>query len=290
MVQSLPCYVPYFCRKFRSNVKRTIIKIDEDLCDGCGICVEGCHEGALQLIDGKAVMVSDLYCDGLGACIPDCPQGAISLEEREAEPYNEEAVMERVVPKGEKVILAHLTHLRNHGELGFMQQGIDYLKKHNIRVDLSSLQKAVPQQAQQAPQAQQPYVFQPASVMPPQFPVQLHLINPMNPVFSGAHLLLAADCSAFVTPDFHQRFLKDKVLAIACPKLDRNLDTYVAKLIALIDTSGIETLTVVQMVVPCCSGLMKLVSMAREKAKRYIPVKKIVLNLQGGVQTEEWIQ
>ncbi|NLA15333.1 MAG: 4Fe-4S ferredoxin [Bacteroidales bacterium] len=268
-------------------MKRTIIKIDEGLCDGCGICVEGCHEGALQLINDKAVIVSDLYCDGLGACIPDCPRGAISLEEREAEPYNEEAVMERVVPKGERVILAHLTHLKDHGELEFMQQGIDFLKKHNIKVDLSSLE------APEQPQAgHQPYVFQPASrpAQAPQFPVQLHLINPMNSLFSGAHLLVAADCSAFIIPDFHRRFLKDKVLAIACPKLDRNLDTYVAKLTTLIDTAKIETLTVLQMAVPCCSGLMKLVSMAREKAQRYIPVKRIVLNLQGEIQSEEWIQ
>ncbi|HPJ54560.1 MAG TPA: 4Fe-4S dicluster domain-containing protein, partial [Bacteroidales bacterium] len=120
-------------------MKRTIIRIDDTLCNGCGICVTGCHEGALRMIDGKAVMVSDLYCDGLGACIPECPQGAISLEEREAEAYNEEAVMERIAPKGDKVILAHLKHLQDHGETGFMNQGIDYLKKHNIKVDLSSL-------------------------------------------------------------------------------------------------------------------------------------------------------
>ena len=190
-------------------MKRTIIKIDEDLCDGCGICVEGCHEGALQLVNGKAVIVSDLYCDGLGACIPDCPQGAISLEEREAEPYNEAAVMERVVPKGEAVILAHFRHLKDHGEMGFLQEGIDYLKKHNIQVDLTSLN--LDKEKQPKPQPVPWTSYKPVAQTRPdavanqpvrQFPVQLHLINPMNSLFAGAHLLLASDCSGFVAPIF----------------------------------------------------------------------------------------
>jgi len=263
-------------------MKRTVVKIDEKLCNGCGICVTGCHEGALQMIDGKAVMVSDLYCDGLGACIPDCPRGAISLEEREAEPYNEEAVMERIAPKGDNVILAHLKHLKDHGETGFMNQGIDYLNKHNIKVDLSSLQKKTPD-------------LEPAAVVPVMhkavnFPFQLHLINPVNTVFAGAHLLLAADCTAFTATGFHNRFLKDKVLSIACPKLDSNRESYIEKLAVMIDQAKIETLTVLIMEVPCCSGLMELVRRAREKCRRYIPVKKVVLTVQGNVKSEEWIQ
>ena len=120
-------------------MKRNVIKIDENLCNGCGNCVSGCHEGALQLIDGKAVMISDLYCDGLGACIGECPVGAISFEEREAAPYDEVAVMERLVPKGEAVVLAHLKHLKDHNEKEWVQQGVEYLKEHNIDFDLTQI-------------------------------------------------------------------------------------------------------------------------------------------------------
>lgn len=261
-------------------MKRTVVKIDEKLCNGCGICVTGCHEGALQMIDGKAVMVSDLYCDGLGACIPDCPLGAISLEERDAEPYNEEAVMERIAPKGDKVILAHLKHLQDHGETGFMNQGIDYLKKHNIKVDLSSL----------FPTVSKDNTFVPVMHKAVNFPFQLHLINPLNSVFAEADLLLAADCTAFTATGFHNRFLKDKVLAIACPKLDSNRESYIEKLAVMIDQTKIETLTVLVMDVPCCSGLMELVRRAREKCQRYIPVKKVIITVKGNVKSEEWIQ
>jgi MinD superfamily P-loop ATPase len=112
------------------KTKRQIIKIDEELCSGCGNCIDGCHEGALQLIDGKARMISDLYCDGLGACIGDCPVGATSFEEREAEPYDEIAVMERISPKGEATIFAHLKHLKDHGEREYVRQGVEYIRKH----------------------------------------------------------------------------------------------------------------------------------------------------------------
>lgn len=116
-------------------MKCTVIRIDEALCNGCGNCIDGCHEGALQLIDGKAVMISDLYCDGLGACIGECPVGAIALEEREAAPYDEEAVMERLAPKGEAVLIAHLRHLYEHNEHKWVAQGLDCLKKRGIHVD-----------------------------------------------------------------------------------------------------------------------------------------------------------
>lgn len=287
-----------FVRKKQINMKRTIIKIDENLCNGCGNCVTGCHEGALQLIDGKAVMVSELYCDGLGACIGECPVNAITLEEREAEPYDEVAVMERISVKGESVILAHLKHLKDHGEKKLLQEGVAWLKEHNIEIDLSSLHKqeklacgcsgshekawVKPGFAPTSPVADQPSELR-------QFPVQLHLLNPQAPYFEGANVLLAADCTAFALGNFHSKFLKGKKLAIACPKLDSNVEHYIEKIESMIDDSHIDTLTVLIMEVPCCSGLVGIAKTARDKASRNIPIKVIVVSVQGELKSEQWI-
>ncbi len=292
-------------------MKRTIIKIDEELCNGCGNCVSGCHEGALQLIDGKAVMVSELYCDGLGACIGECPVGAIELEEREAEPYDEDAVMERLSTKGEAVILAHLNHLKDHGETGLYRQGLAYLDAHNIKIDIYNkvesplpcgcpgsmmreLKPAVPTgyalpSGVKVPQAAgvAAATAQPSELR--QFPVQLHLLNPHAGFLQGSNLLLAADCTAFASGEFHSRFLRGKMLAIACPKLDSNTQSYVEKLIEMIDVAEIDTLTVLIMEVPCCGGLVRIAEMAREEAERHIPIKVIVLSVRGEVISEKWM-
>lgn len=280
-------------------MKRTIIKINEQLCNGCGACVKGCHEGALQLIDGKAVMVSELYCDGLGACIGDCPVGAITLEQREAQPYDERAVMERLVPKGEKVILAHLEHLRKHGEEELLNQGLAYLQEHQLEIAFESIPKASsPQLACGCPgsmarsfvsgMGEHPGKAVQTSALR-QFPVQLHLLNPQSGFFRGANVLLAADCTAFASGEFHSRFLKGKMLAIACPKLDSNIQNYIVKLRELIDVSLIDTLTVLIMEVPCCGGLLRIAETARQDAERHISIKVIVLSVQGEVKSEKWI-
>ena len=280
-------------------MKRTIIKINEDICNGCTICVQGCHEGALQMIDGKAVIISDLYCDGLGACIGDCPVGAIELEEREAVPYSEEAVMQRIVPKGEKVIAAHLKHLKDHGEIELYQQGVDYLKQNNINIEMINQSKNI----EAAPLAcgcpgTMAQSFKPVQIAIPgamqhseltQFPVQMHLVNPQSASFHESDLLLAADCTAFACGEFHSRFLKGKSLAIACPKLDSKIDVYIDKLVMMIDDAKINTLTVLIMAVPCCNGLLNIALKAREKASRNIPIKTVVITVNGEIKNEEWI-
>ncbi len=285
-------------------MKRTIIKIDEELCNGCGACVTGCHEGALQLINGRAVMVSELYCDGLGACIGECPVGAITLEEREAEPYSEEAVMERIAPKGEAVILAHLNHLKEHGETELLHQGLGYLEKHDIHVNFQARETEKPlacgcpgsmMREIKTPVAgsfmmsSEMKIPQVQSSELRQFPVQLHLLNPQAGFLHGTNLLLAADCTAFASGEFHSRFLKGKMLAIACPKLDSNTQSYIDKLTEMIDVAQIDTLTVLIMEVPCCSGLVRIAEMAREQAERNIPVKVIVLSVRGEAVSEKWI-
>ena len=252
---------------------RTIIKIDEKKCNGCGVCISGCHEGALQLINGKAVMVSDLYCDGLGACIGDCPVDAITFEERKAEPYNECAVMERLLPQGSEIMKAHLNHLKEHGETELYQQGLNYLKENNINIDINDLQHTAAVQLSELRQ----------------FPVQLHLLNPQAGFFRKENVLLAADCTAFASGEFHSRFLKGKMLAIACPKLDANQQTYIDKLTVMIDVAQIDTLTVLIMEVPCCGGLVHIAEKAREQAKRHIPIKVIVLSVQGELISEKWM-
>ncbi len=308
-------------------MKRQIINIDEEKCDGCGLCIPNCHEGALQVIDGKARLVSDLFCDGLGACIGYCPQGAISMEEREAEPYNETKVMEGIVGQGSNTILAHLQHLKDHNELGYLNEALQFLDKHNIR--LSGEDEAVSHVAHQEQHvahrnANVPHQHahvphhhgggcpgslamdfradsiavtsgnQPSNGMNTpsalqQWPVQLHLLNPMAGYLQGSDLLLASDCSAFTAGNFHSRFLKGKSLAIACPKLDHGKEIYVQKLAAMVRDARLNTVTVLMMEVPCCGGLLQLVEMAMEQAGRKIPVKKIILGIRGDILSEDWL-
>ena len=256
------------------KVKRNIIKINEELCNGCGLCAKGCHEGALQIIDGKARLISELYCDGLGACIGDCPMNAISVEEKEVEAYDEIAVIKRIIPKGAKVLEAHLQHLKNHGEMNLLQQGIQYLKDNDIPVPALTQP-----QTQNVIPVSQLSAFKPMSASI-NWPVQLHLINPQSGVFNNADLLLVADCVAYANPKLYSELLVGKKLAIACPKLDVNKESYVNKLIQMIDDSKINSLTVAIMEVPCCGGLIRLVEMAMEKSQRKIPMNKIVVKIR----------
>lgn len=284
-------------------MKRTVIKIDEEKCNGCEQCVNGCHEGALQMIDGKARLVSELYCDGLGACIGECPEGAITLEEREAEPYSEFAVMERISKLGERTILAHLKHLKDHNETGYFGEGIKYLDDRGIRVNLASLLQSEFAQTENhhdhgggCPGSRE-RAFVPVNTEAQvsaqseltHWPIQLHLANPSANHFHGADLLLAADCVPFSIPDFHGRFLKGKKLVIACPKLDTNKEVYLEKLRILIDESRINTINVVIMEVPCCSGLLKMAELALETASRKVPVKYTVVGIRGNIIEEEWL-
>lgn len=292
-------------------MKRTIIKIDEEKCNGCGNCVTGCHEGALQLIDGKARMVSELYCDGLGACIGDCLQGAIILEEREAEPYNEIATIERIAQNGESTILAHIKHLLDHNEKEFAQQAINYLQQNNIKIDTSKIKNNVNSNNTMNKQEHEHHSVCPGSKTIDfrengqnnnennqitdnpsqlrQWPIQLHLLSPTAAYFKGADVLLAADCVAFAMGNFHQKYLKGKSLAIACPKLDSNKEVYIEKITSMIDEAKINTLTIMMMEVPCCGGLLQMTKMALESAKRKIPVKSVYVSLQGEIISEEWI-
>ncbi len=292
---------------------RDVVKIDEDLCNGCGICIPECHEGALQVIDGKARLVSDLMCDGLGACLGHCPQGAMTIEKREAEAYNETKVMALMVEKGRNTVLAHLSHLKDHKEFDYLKEGVRYLKGNQDKIgfDVDEVIATVHNQGktiQVKPIHQkqgggcpgsQERTFQPVAMAAEntvsgdsqlrQWPVQLHLVNPNAQFFQKADVVLAADCVAFSLGDFHSKWLKGKSLAIACPKLDTGLDTYIQKLTTMIDEAQINTLTVMIMQVPCCGGLMQIAKAATERAQRNIPVKKVVVGLEGDILQEEWV-
>jgi ferredoxin len=289
-------------------MKRDILKIDEDLCDGCGQCVPNCHEGALQVIDGKVRLVSELMCDGLGACIGHCPERAITIETREAEPYNEIKVMEQMINKGKNTIIAHLKHLKDHGETGFLQDGVNYLRGSQDKLDFKLMEvlnevhnhghhqghagsscpgsNAVvierPQNDARTVTTDQPSELR-------QWPVQMHLLNPNTPYLRGSDLLLTADCVAFSMGNFHSKYLKGRSLAIACPKLDHGTDIYIEKLAAMIDIAKVNTITVMMMEVPCCGGLLQMVKNASATASRKVPVKQMIISLSGEVLKEEWV-
>jgi len=297
---------------------REVVQIDEEKCNGCGNCIPNCHEGALQIVDGKAVLVSDLMCDGLGACLGHCPEGALSIEKIEAQPYNEMIVMAQMVSKGKNVVTAHLKHLKEHGETAYLKEGVRFLwdnkdtlgfnpaevveNVHNLKpvaaafkpvqaaTHVHSAGHACPGSASRefnsTPSNSHSHSLSSALT---HWPVQLHLINPAAEYFRNADLLVAADCSAFTSANFHEDFLKNKKLVIACPKLDHGIDTYLQKMIRLISDSKVNTITVLRMAVPCCGGLVQIVSEAVVKSGRKVPVKEVVLSVSGEVIGEEWV-
>ena len=305
---------------------REIIQIDEEKCNGCGLCIPNCHEGALQIIDDKAVLISDLMCDGLGACVGHCPEGALSILKREAEPYDEVKVMKEMIKKGKNVVIAHLKHLKDHREHDYLKQGMQFLM-HNeneilfdpgeviseinaytgikIGSETKNMTKAhiMTEEFEMAggcpgsrsisfnndmsnDQTLQ-HSDQPSALR--QWPVQLHLINPHANYFRNSDLLISADCVAYSIGNFHSKYLKNRTLIIACPKLDSNQEIYQQKLKMLIDESGINTITVMIMEVPCCGGLVHMVQSAVAESTRKVPVKVLVAGIRGEILQEEWV-
>ncbi len=271
---------------------RKIIRIDEDKCSGCGNCIPECHEGALQIIDGKARLISDLFCDGLGACLGHCPTEALIIEEREAEKYDERKVMEYIVRGGTNVINAHLDHLRQHGELELLRQALEYLRENgsdytpvNNELYNENVQCGCAGSRKISIGAEENSAYEEGKRISHlrQWPIQLHLVSPLAQYYRNSDLLLAADCCGFACPDFHKDFLQGKSLAIACPKLDTNKQSYIEKIITMIIESRIRSITVLIMQVPCCGGLVQLAQQSLLISGVSIPVNVIVINHNGEI-------
>ena len=246
--------------------KRQIIKIDEDLCNGCGLCVPACTEGALELRDGKVRVVAEILCDGLGACLGECPEGALVVEEREAVEFDEAAVEERLreigrVPEPEAVPAAMTTG----GCPGSLARSLERAPVAvGAGISAGSSDRA-------------------AESMLEHWPVQLTLVNPMAPFLREADLLISADCVPVAYRRFHEDFLTDRRVVVACPKLD-DARAHMEKLVDLFQASRPKSVTVVRMEVPCCYGLMALTEQAAELAGLQVPVEEVVITVSGGRQ------
>jgi NAD-dependent dihydropyrimidine dehydrogenase PreA subunit len=239
---------------------RKIVQIDEEKCNGCGVCISGCHEGALKIIDGKAKLISDSYCDGLGACLPACPQNAIAIVEREAESFDEEAVKGHLAGRGKAVHTPSAP--RPGGCPGSMVRMIEReWPADDVRYDVS------PQKSELR-----------------QWPCQLQLVPVNAPYFKQAHLLIAADCAAYACADLHAKFMRNKITLIGCPKLDDA--AYAEKLAKILEVNEIKSITVVRMEVPCCGGLVHAVKEALVKSGKLIPWSVTVIGIDGNIRED----
>ena len=278
--------------------KRKIIKIDEQKCNGCGLCIPNCPEGALQIIDGKARLISDLFCDGLGVCIGHCPEGAIVIEEREAEVYNERKVMENVIKQGKNVIKAHLEHLREHHQHQYLKEAMDFLKERNIEVPSSKEVLKHKHEHTDALSGGCPgsKVIEFAKTHSTkkgehskgvselrQWPVQIMLVPPSAPYLKDADLLIAADCVPFAYADFHQDLLEGKILLVGCPKLD-DAEFYKEKIAQILKQNNIKSITCAHMEVPCCFGLMQIIKEALKSSGKEIPLEEVTIGIKGDVK------
>jgi len=231
---------------------REIVKIDEEKCNGCGLCVPACAEGAIRIVDGKARLLADNLCDGLGACLGDCPMDAITIEKREADEFDEEAVEEHLATGAGKEPVPSAP-----------QGGCPSAR-------LMSFEKQEPAAGEAGPR--------PSALR--QWPVQMHLVPPSAPFLKDADLLLAADCVPFAYADFHRDFLQDKALLIGCPKLDDG-QAYLQKLTAILAGNDIKRLTVLHMEVPCCSGLIAIARQALAASGKDVPLETVRIGIQG---------
>jgi Pyruvate/2-oxoacid:ferredoxin oxidoreductase delta subunit len=232
---------------------RNIIHIDEEKCNGCGQCVVDCAEAALQIVEGKARLIKEMYCDGLGACLGSCPTGALTIEQRESDPFDEEATekhMEGTRKKKEEFCGCPGT------------RPVDFTEKPEPRSEVTETKPELTN-----------------------WPVQLKLIATSAPYLNGSDLLLAADCTAFSAVNFHSRFLKGKKLVIACPKLD-DAQLYYEKLTEMFRANSIKSITVVRMEVPCCGGLIYLTKEAVKASGKDIPIEEIVIGIKGDILNE----
>lgn len=247
--------------------KRKIIEIDEDKCTGCGACVTTCAEGALAIVDGKAKVVNEVFCDGLGACIGECPEGALRIVERDAPDFDEEAVKEH---------LAERPPERPKATIGLEPCGCP---SHN-----PMLLKA---EAGHSEHAAHPTHHAPVrEELPPEltnWPIQWKLVRPDMPFFNGAEVLLAADCVPFAFRDFHGKFLTGRPVIIGCPKLDEQ-EMYLDKLTDVLAHSGLKSITIVRMEVPCCGGLEKIVAEAIRGSGKSVPVRTWVIGIEGDIK------
>lgn len=245
---------------------RDIVRINEDLCDGCGKCIPDCVEGALRLVNGKARLVRDIYCDGLGACLGSCPQGAISIEQREASEFDEEATRIFLEQKSVRpVVIPSVESISSAGCPGMAARQL-YPAGNN-------------QPAREDSPA-------PAKSSLGHWPVQLSLVSPDAPYFQDTDLLLTADCAPVAIPDFHSRFLQGRSIAVACPKLDE-IQPHLEKLTAILRNSDIRSIQVLRMEVPCCSGLTRLARAALQASGKRIPLNETIISVNGEIQQPE---
>ena len=237
-------------------MKRKIVSIDEERCNGCGLCVSACHEGAIQLIDGKAKLISDSYCDGLGDCLPACPVDAIKIVEREAADYDEAAVA------------ARMAAAKSSAPARPIFAGCPGMAA-----------KAMAPKPAAAPAPDAPAAAPVAQLG--NWPVQIKLVNPRAPYLQNAALLVAADCTAFAYADIHRKFMRNKVTLIGCPKLDEG--DYAEKLTAILQANEIKSVTVLRMEVPCCGGIASAVQRALQASGKMIPWQVVTISTDGAI-------
>ena len=246
------------------KTERKIIKIDEELCDGCGECVPSCAEGAIEIVDGKARLVAEKYCDGLGACLGECPNGALTVVEQEAEEFDEEAVEEYLSSKAQD----------ESPEEATMACGCPS----------AQIKAFAPSASFQ--EANEPALQVSAVSALSHWPVQIRLVPPTAPFLKGADLLVAADCTPVAYSNFHQDFLKGKAVMVGCPKFDEIQD-YTQRFADIFNTADIKSITVVVMEVPCCQSLPIIVEKGIEMAGKRIPMEKVVISARGDVLGRE---